>query len=212
MLSISRLFALLFVFYFVGCSSIEKRPYFISENFSSIAETSVAVLPFDNESVDLDSEKYIRDEVIKKFISMGYSPLASSYIDEKLKEMGISDGGQLKAYKTSQIASKLACRIIVYGTIENYIFQNLGFVIRKKVNLHIRVEDGYNSSLLYEGFGSGDDSKIYTSKKEAESAFIVNSGLKLVSNVSNKNLLMGEAVKKSVEKAFEKFPRIQWDK
>ncbi len=212
MSSTGKFFALASAFCFAACASIEKRPYFVSEKFSSIAETSVAVLPFDNESVDIDSERYMRDEVIKKFVSMGYSPLTSSYVDEKLKEMGISDGGQLKAYKTPEIASKLACRIIVYGTIENYVFQNLGFIVRKKADLYIRAEDGYDSTLLYEGFGSGDDSKIYTNKKEAEAAFVINSGVKLISNISNKNLLMGEAVKKSVEKALQKFPRIQGTK
>ncbi|NLI09195.1 MAG: DUF799 family lipoprotein [Elusimicrobia bacterium] len=194
-------------FFLISCASAQKRPYFINEKFSSVAETSVAVLPFDNESVDIDSEKYMRDEVIKKLVSFGYSPLTSSYVDEKLKEIGISDGGQLKAYKTSDLASKLSCRILIYGTIENYIFQNLGFIVRKKAELYLRAEDGYDGAVLYEGFGAGDDSKIYTSKKEAETAFVLNTGVKLVSNISNKNFLMGEAVKKSVEKALEKFPR-----
>lgn len=196
-------------FFLISCVSAQKRPYFINEKFSSVAETSIAVLPFDNESVDIDSEKYMRDEVIKKLVSLGYSPSTSSYVDEKLKEMGISDGGQLKAYKTSDLASKLSCRILIYGTIENYIFQNLGFIVRKRAELYLRAEDGYDGTVLYEGFGAGDDSKIYTSKKEAEAAFFLNTGVKLVSNISNKNFLMGEAVKKSVEKALEKFPRRQ---
>jgi len=207
MSSIVRLLVFLAFFCFLSCASIEKRPYFVSEKFSSVAETSVVVLPFDNESVDLDSERYMRDEVIKKLASLGYTPLSSGYVDEKLKEMGISDGGQLKAYKTTEIASKLACRIVVYGTIENYVFQNLGFLVRKKAELYLKAQDGYDGSTLYEGFGSGDDSKIYTNKKEAEAAFFINSGVKLISNISNKNLLMGKAVEKAVDKALEKFPK-----
>lgn len=191
----------------ISCANIQKREYIVSEKFSQVGESSVAVLPFDNESADLDAEKYMRDEVIKNLAIRGYSPMTPDAVDEKLKELGISDGGQLPAFKPSQIAEKLSCRILIYGYIENYIFQNLGFIVRKKAELSIKAVDGLDGSVLYEGFGSGDDSKFYTNKKEAEAAFLVNTGVKLVSNVSNKNLLMGEAVKKAVEKALERFPR-----
>lgn len=193
--------------FFLSCSSIEKRDYIVSEKFSSISDVSVAVLPFDNESVDLDAEKYMREEVIKRLVQYGYSPLTSDSIDEKLKEIGISDAGQLAAFKPKEIASKLSCRILIYGNIENYVFQNLGFIVRKKAELYIKAIDGIDESVIYEGFGSGDDSKVYLNKKDAEAAFIVNTGVKLASNISNKNLLMSEAVRKAVDKALKKFPR-----
>ena len=193
--------------FFISCASVGKRDYFISEKFSSIAENAVAVLPFDNESVNLDAEKYMRQEVIKWLIKAGYSPMTSDSVDEKLREIGVSDGGQLAAFKPEEISAKLYCRILLYGNIENYIFQNLGFVVRKRVDLYIKAVDGLNGTVIYEGFGYGDDSKVYFNKKEAEKAFMVNTGVKLASDISNRNLLMGEAVKKAVEKALYKFPR-----
>lgn len=204
---IDRFIKISLCLFFLSCSSIEKRDYIVSEKFSSISDVSVAVLPFDNESVDLDAEKYMREEVIKRLVQYGYSPLTSDSIDEKLKEIGISDAGQLAAFKPKEIASKLSCRILIYGNIENYVFQNLGFIVRKKAELYIKAIDGIDESVIYEGFGSGDDSKVYLNKKDAEAAFIVNTGVKLASNISNKNLLMSEAVRKAVDKALKKFPR-----
>jgi len=208
MLSIAdKISKLAFCILFLSCSSIGKRDYIVSEKFSSISEVSVAVLPFDNESVDLDAEKYMREEVIKRLVQYGYSPLTADSVDEKLKEIGVSDAGQLAAFKPKDIASKLSCRILIYGNIENYVFQNLGFIVRKKADLYLKAIDGVDESVIYEGFGSGDDSKFYLNKKEAEKAFIVNTGIKLASNISNRNLLMSEAVRKAVDKALKKFPR-----
>ena len=185
---------------FLSCS-MSRKDYFFSPNLPNSFNSAVAVLPFDNASTDISAEKFLRDMVAKRFVEKGWTIIPNDKVDEKLQELGISDGGQLAAFKSQDIANKIGARILCYGYIEDFKFQNLGFIINKKVTLNIKLVDGISGENLFEATGNGSDTKIYTNKDEAKEAFLVNSAIKLAGNILNKPLLVES--EKAVDEIFK---------
>ena len=92
-----------------------------------------------------------------------------------------------------------------FGTVEYFTFQNLGFIVRKKVVLKIKVVSLADDKIIFEKTGTGSDTKFFLSKDEAKKAFVEQMAVKLVSNML-KSPLKKEA-QKAVKKIFKKVPR-----
>jgi len=194
------------LFFLSSCASLKNDgKYFVSEKINS-ADSTIAVLPVDNASTDLDAEKYVREEIVKFLLKKGYNAIKVDVIDDKLREMGINDGGQLKAYSNKDLSNKLQVRNLLFVYIDDYSFKNLGYVIKKNVKINVKMIDSLNDEVLYEAEGSGSDIKFNLDKKKAEEAFLLNTGVKLAGNITNKNLALGEVTKKAVSDAFKKLP------
>lgn len=178
------------VFLLSSCAGMgAKTAIPVSPALAASKGSTLAVLPFDNASTDLNAETILRDMVAKGLGEKGWSVIPNAAVDEKMTELGVSDGGQLPAFKPQQIAEKTGAKILCYGYIADFKFQNLGFIVRKNVELELRLLDGATGEVLFEGTGKGSDTKIYTNKDEAKAAFLLNTGAKLVNNITNKPLV-----------------------
>lgn len=198
-------FCFLIFAFFTGCSSLShKEEVMISPKLLAVKSSLVAVLPFNNASTDISAEKFLRDMVSKKFLEKGWSIIPNDTVDEKLMEMGISDGGQLAAFKYQDLSSKLGARILCYGYIEDFKFQNLGYIVKKKVSLNIKLIDAFSGELLLETSGIGSDTKIHINKKEAQKAFVSENVVKIAGNILKKPLM--KESEKAVEEIFKKIP------
>jgi hypothetical protein len=101
-----------------------------------------AVLPFENEAVDLTGHEYTRKFVYSWFRDGGYNVLPIENVDEKLHDLGITQGGQLIAYFPKKIAKKLDCRWLVYGKTIEFKSMNLGIYQRRQVQINLKIVDG----------------------------------------------------------------------
>lgn len=200
-----KIFCILLVFFLAGCASLNsKKEFNISPNLLTLKNSTLAVLPFDNASNDLTAEKFLREKVLKKFISKGWTVISNESVDEKLNELGISDGGQLAAFNYQELGSKVGARILCYGYIEDFKFQNLGYVVIKNVSLSLRLVDSITGETLFEGRGIGKDTQIHTSKEEAKKAFILENAFKLAGNILNKPL--AQESEKAIDEIFKNLP------
>ncbi len=157
--------------------------YLVSPALRSAADLRVAVLPFDNETTDVSADGIMRKLVVEGFGQRGYAPLPPGEVDEKLHGLGISDGGQLPGVKPEDIAKALGADLLCYGDVEDFTFQNLGFVVRKNVKLKVKLVSASTGETLYEGYGSGKDVKVYFNKDDAKAAFVEQMAVKLVQNI-----------------------------
>lgn len=158
-------------------------------------DARVAVLPFDNQSTDLNAADVMRKLAVEEFNKRGYQALPPEEVDEKLSGLGVSEGGQLPSVKPEEIAKALGADLLCYGDVEDFTFQNLGFVIRKNVVLSVKLVSAGSGEVLYEATGEGRDLKIYTKKDEAKAAFVEQLAAKLVQN------LLKSPLKKEAEAA-----------
>ncbi|MDA8131004.1 MAG: DUF799 family lipoprotein [Elusimicrobia bacterium] len=157
--------------------------YLVSPSLREAADLRVAVLPFDNQTTDVNADEILRKLAEEGFSKRGYAPLAGEDVDAKLSSLGISEGGQLPAVKPEELGKALGTDLLCYGDVEDFTFQNLGFVVRKNVKLHLKLVSASTGETLYEGTGSGKDVKVYLDKEQAKAAFVEQLAVKLVQNI-----------------------------
>jgi len=160
-----------------------KPAYLVSPSLRAAADPRVAVLPFDNQSTDMNAAEVMRKLTQENFGKRGYPPLSAGEVDAKLAGLGVSEGGQLPGVKPEAIGRALGADLLCYGNVEDFTFQNLGFVIRKSVKLQIKLVSAATGETLYEGNGAGKDVKLFMNQDEAKAAFVEQLAVKLVQNI-----------------------------
>lgn len=163
--------------------------YLVSPALQIVPDGRIALLPFENYSNDVSAPDLLREEVSKRFALRGYAPLGTGETDEKLRAIGITDGGQLPAVKPADIGRALGVDLLCYGSLEDFTFQNLGFVIRKSVRLRLKIVSAGTGETLFEASGRGRDVRLFLNRDEATAAFIVYSAEKLAQNMLKHPLL-----------------------
>ena len=165
------------------CGCAGKAAYLVSPALRTAADPHVAVLPFDNQSTDISAPDIMRKLAAEGFERRGYPPLDPSQVDAGLSALGVSEGGQLPGVKPQDIGKALGADLLCYGEVEDFTFQNLGFLIRKNVTLHVRLVSASTGETLYEGTGSGKDMQVYFNRDDAKRAFVEQLAVKMVSNI-----------------------------
>ncbi|MFA5779936.1 MAG: GNA1162 family protein [Elusimicrobiota bacterium] len=150
----SMLYALCTVF--TGCTPKAK---YLVENYSP--PEKIAVLPFNNQSVDLDAPVIMRYLFNKRLSAVGYNTISLSEIDEKLHEMGITDGGQLPTTTPKELGEKLNVDGLIYGDVIEFKYTTLGFYYARTVQSNFKLFDSKNEKLLWE-----DERKVSNIKFE----------------------------------------------
>jgi hypothetical protein len=166
-----------------GCACAGKAAYLVSPALRAVGDPRVAVLPFDNQTTDLSAPDIMRKLAEEGFKARGYPPLDAAEVDVKLAALGISEGGQLPGLKPQDVGKALGADLLCYGDVEDFTFQNLGFLIRKNVTLHVRLVSAATGETLYEGAGNGRDIKVYFDRDDAKRAFVEQMAMKVVSNI-----------------------------
>ena len=157
--------------------------YVVSPGLRSAPDGRIVMLPFDNLSNDVSAPALMREEAAKRFSARGYAPFALGETDERLRAIGISDGGQLASVKPADIGTAFGSDLLCYGTLEDFTFQNLGFVVRKNVKLRLKIVSASTGETLFDAEGTGKDLQVYLDREEAKRAFVVNSAVKLAQNM-----------------------------
>lgn len=186
-----------------GCAG--RGAYLVSPAVRDLPDARVAVLPFGNQSTAVDADAIMRKLAAERLERRGYSPLPLEGVDEALRGLGVSDAGQLSAVSSSETASAVGADLLCYGDVEDFTFQNLGFVVRKAVTLKVKLVSAATGETLYEGTGSGRDMKVHVSQDEAKAAFVEQLAVKLVQNIL-KSPLKREA-EAAADKALDRLPR-----
>lgn len=101
----------------------------------------VAVLPPANNSTDLAAPDTTRRVACEMMLALGVIPFTSPSQEEQLKKMGITDGGQLNAYKAPDIAAKLGVDGLLYSVIKNFNEINVGVYINRSVEAEFTLVD-----------------------------------------------------------------------
>jgi len=190
---------------FLLCSCAGPESYLVSPALREAADGRLALLPFENYSNDVSAPDLLREEVFKRFAQRGYSLLDAKETDEKLRALGVTDGGQLAAVKPAEIGAALGAGLLCYGVLEDFTFQNLGFVVRKLVRLRLKIVSAATGETLFEAVGKGRDTRVFLNKEEARTAFIVYSAQKLVQNMLN-HPLRAES-DKAIDRVFDRLPQ-----
>lgn len=160
-----------------------KADYLVSPGLGALPDARVAVLPFENESTDITASDYMRKLAEEGLGRKGYPPLPDAEVDGRLSDIGVSEGGQLAGVTPADVGKAVGADLLCYGDVEDFTFQNLGFIIRKSVRLKLKLVSASTGETLYEGTGSGKDIKVFLNRDEAKAAFVEQLAVKLVQNI-----------------------------
>jgi len=122
--------ALLFAAVLCGCAI---RPEFMKRPFAPPAR--IAVLPFANESNNIDAPSLLQRLVWEGLSKGGYSLQALAETTEGLRRLGITDGGQLGSKKPEEIARALGVEGCLFGTVKSFKYVTLGVYQKREVIL-----------------------------------------------------------------------------
>jgi len=135
------LFALL-----AGCS---LGPSYIVKDFTP--PETLAVLPFTNETNDIEAPDLVRKFLIEILPQHGYAFSNSETTDSILKEkFGITDGGQLGVATPQELGAALSADGLLYGNILSFQDLPLGFVRKRTVKIYLKIVDSKTGTLLWE--------------------------------------------------------------
>ena len=113
-----------------------------------------------NETTNLDGPVLLRKAIynkLKRFRRFSVVPLEET--DSILKDLAITDGGQLGAVPVEELGKKIPARQLVYTNLKT--FKPLRVVALEVIKVNIRVYDAQTNSLLWE-----DDFAVTSQKGE----------------------------------------------
>ncbi|PCI36514.1 MAG: hypothetical protein COB53_09315 [Elusimicrobia bacterium] len=132
----------------------------------------IALLPFDSMATSLRGPELLREYVQKKLARLGYNPIPLEAVDDALRKIGISDGGQLRSVRSEIVGNALGVTRYVVGNVEDFSDQNVGFVRRRIVDLTLSLVDAKTGEHLWENSGRVEKTIGAFSKKRAKQAFL----------------------------------------
>lgn len=97
--------------------------------------------------------------------SMGV--LSIDEMDAKLKEKGITDGGQLSSMSTRELGELLNAEGLLYGELQEFKNMNLGVMHQRKVKINLTLVNAKSGEKIWENSQKSSGSKIALDKREA---------------------------------------------
>jgi hypothetical protein len=168
-----------------GCAGAKVK--YVKPDFS--APDFVAMLPADNQSNDMKAPRAMIGSVASGLIGLGYFPIASPVQEEALKGMGLTDGGQINAFKLSDIAANLGTDGLVKTQINSFKKINIGFYISPNVEGTVTLYDAGGAS-LWEVNSKWTKKQINLNPTDALTAGLSDLAGDLISKMFNTHLVM----------------------
>jgi len=151
---------------------------------ANIDGMSLAVLPFANETTDLTAGELARLLFALGLQEKGYQVLDNETVDAKLRELGITDGGQLNSITENELTEALQVEGLVYGTLLEAEYSTKAVASTKKATIAVRIVK--NSQTAFDDRETSADSQT-------------GSSLNVVKSFAN------QLIDKTSEKAFAKY-------
>lgn len=146
-------------------------PKFLIQDFH--APPRVAVLPFANETNDIDAPELVRKNFQEMLPVRGYLPIDPKRVDEILqKKFGITEGGQLNSVTPAELGKALEVEGLFYGNVITFQDLPLGFARKRTVKAAMRLVDCKSGQLMWEDQRSWTTPEIYLDQEKAKAAAV----------------------------------------
>ena len=154
------------LFLLAGCSA---GPKFLIKDFQP--PRAIAVLPFANETNDVEGPESVRKLLIELLPRRGYAPMNEETVDRTLREkLGITEGGQLGSVTAQEIGQELGCDGLMYGNLLTFMDLPLGYVRKRTVKADLKLVDSRTGNVLWEDEKSWTTPEFHFNSQEAKRA------------------------------------------
>ncbi|MBI4352069.1 MAG: DUF799 family lipoprotein [Elusimicrobia bacterium] len=169
---------------FGGCASTAPT----APRHNSAFPAAIALLPFENESLDLRAPEILRDLLDTYLSAANFNLTDVKEAEEKLRGIGIMEGGQLNAVTPQKIGALLEADALLYGDIETFNNANVGVYASRTVKVTLLLVDARTGKKLWETVKSKANSELGLSKTAAKNVLIKGYANKAVENLMDNPL------------------------
>lgn len=159
---------------------------------------TIAILPFDNESNDLNAPDIMQQLVFDAMKNSVYEVRPLKEVNDFLESKGIVDGGQLAIVDPKKLGPDLNVQGLMYGYVENFNYVNVGYYMERKVTLNLALIDVKTGAVLWENTNTSATRALTLDQKEATAAFAAGLANQFIDKLFKKPLQ-----KEAVAAAFE---------
>lgn len=168
-----------------GCAGTVTAP--IARHGSSFP-TTIALLPFENQSLDLRAPEIMRDLMDTYLSAANFNLTDVKEAEEKLHGIGISEGGQLNAVTPQKVGELLGADALLYGEIETFNNANIGVYASRTVKVNLRLVNAKTGATLWETEKSRVNSELGLSKDTAKNILVKGLTTKAAENIMDNPL------------------------
>lgn len=186
-----------------ACSTRAVR--YAAPDLGSRLPASVAVLPFDNESVSLKGPQLVRKLAEEALAARGFAQPEPGEVDARLGLLGVTDGGQMRALDPKKVGEAVGASGLLFGTLEEFTYQNVGFIRRRAVRVTLRLVEAATGERLWEAAGDESHGRLAFGRKEAGRNFVDGVVEQAVETALGVPLMLESRA--AVEEALDGFPR-----
>lgn len=162
---------------------------FLADNYEARRPTTVAVLPIENETTDMDAPDLVRELMTTELAENGYDTLSTNVITNALRDEGITDAGQLSAISTEELGQILDADALLYGRITTFRHFITGIYNERAVDVRFRLVDIHFNQRLWENEVRVANKQLSTEVKDIKEALISNVVGRIVEKTIRKPLL-----------------------
>jgi len=137
-------------------------------NYKENIPRSVAVLPMLNETVNLKAAEVFRPIVQQKVVHKGYHTPAASFIDQRLREKGIHEAGQVNTLSPQELGKLLGVEAVLFSTVTDFSTTYLLAYASMTVGARFELVDVKNGEKLWTSDHQVKETKIATDRKSME--------------------------------------------
>lgn len=148
----------------------------------------IALLPLSSEALDLRAPELLRSLLDTYLSAANFNLNDIQETDEKLKALGISEGGQLNSAAPKKLAETLQADALLYGDIEDFNNANIGVYAKRMVKVKLRLVDGKTGETIWESERSKGNAQLGLSKGAAKDILVSGYAGKAVENIMNNPL------------------------
>jgi hypothetical protein len=164
----------------------------------------IAVLPLSNEATDLDGPIFIRKLIQEGLSRRGANLVPLDEIDAKLKDNGFTDGGQLRAAQPADMGQWLGADTLLYTTVVDFGYINIGFYWQRKVKVLGRLVDAKTGTRLWETERGITTRWIVTDKEHAKREFVTQLAVQAAEKLAHQPL--GPESRRTVDLLLDTIP------
>lgn len=170
----------------------------------------IVLLPLDNQSLDLQGPLVVRNLLETYLAAAGISVADTRTVDEKLREIGISEGGQLGSATAQKLGEVLEVDALLYGEITEFKSVNVGVYASRIVEAKLWLVDARTGARLWEATQRKANSQASLSKEAAKRTLATGYAERAAENIRNSPLLPeSEDVARQLIKSLNKARR-EW--
>jgi len=139
----------------------------------------VVLLPLENRANNLQAPVIAR-LLLTRELGSAAGPLSPADVDQRLRTVGVTDGGQVPAIKPAVLGATLGADGLLEGEVVTFSYVNIGVWSRRNVEVHLRLVDAASGEVLWSGSETESTNRIATNSKAIRDNLIIGYGTKLV--------------------------------